>query len=393
MTLFNWIKSIKQYTTLHAAVAQPVERSHGKGEVTGSIPVCGFFKTIRLGCDTLNCKQTYNSYIIYMYKRLTLQQLLGIQSGLFQRLQNIYKAAKCQYLKEFLKIATKEWNDVYYMREWSGYFRISKRPDGIYIFIDEVEKIELHLNEEELMQVHNLLKWDKKVQKIMKDNQSIKATLEEEFEKWDRKTFMDKPYLVYDIETTWTTNDLKNQKFILWYMLDSTSGKYRLIEEESAQKFTDYLLKFEWWIVGFNQIWFDNPVMLYNTEFSQEKLDILNNKSIDLFYFVWQLLGRKIGLNRLSEALIGIKKTLDSWAEWSRILKEYQQTGDVKLLESVKKYCKNDVKMTLLVFLYILKYKKLYDEWEETHFTDDDILNYGQVIEEAKIDQGQQSIF
>jgi hypothetical protein len=52
--------------------------------------------------------------------------------------------------------------------------------------------------------------------------------------------------------------------------------------------------------------------MLYNTEFSQEKLDILNNKSIDIFYFVWQLLGRKIGLNRLSEALIGVKKTLDS---------------------------------------------------------------------------------
>jgi hypothetical protein len=101
------------------------------------------------------------------------------------------------------------------------------------------------LNDEELMQVHNLLKGDKKVQKIMKDNQSIKATLEEEFEKEERRTFMDQPYLVYDIETTWTTNDLKNQKFILGYMLDSTSGKYRLIEEESAEKFTDYLLKFE----------------------------------------------------------------------------------------------------------------------------------------------------
>ena len=29
----------------NAAIAQPVERSHGKGEVTGSIPVRGYFYT------------------------------------------------------------------------------------------------------------------------------------------------------------------------------------------------------------------------------------------------------------------------------------------------------------------------------------------------------------
>ncbi|MEI7478007.1 MAG: ribonuclease H-like domain-containing protein [bacterium] len=42
--------------------------------------------------------------------------------------------------------------------------------------------------------------------------------------------------------------------------------------------------------------------------------------------------------------------------------KEYLETGDTKLLDAVKKYCKNDVKMTHLVFLYLLKYKKLHDE-------------------------------
>jgi hypothetical protein len=48
----------------------------------------------------------------------------------------------------------------------------------------------------------------------------------------------------------------------------------------------------------------------------------------------------------------------------------------------VKKYCKNDVKMTMLLFLYLLKYKKLYDEGEEISFTDEEILKYGQLIEE-----------
>ena len=285
-------------------------------------------------------------------------------------------------LKEYLKVATKEWNDLYYMREWNGFFRISKKPDGTYLFIDEIEKIELPLDEAWVNELHNLLKWDKKVQKIMKGNQSIKNTLEDEFDNGDRRTFLDKPYLVYDIETTWTSNDLKSQKFVLWYMLDSSSGKYKLVEEESAQKFADYLLKFDWWIVGFNQIGFDNPVMLYNTDFDEEKLAILNNKSVDIFYFMRQRIGRKIGLNKLWEALIGLKKTLDSWAEWSNILKEYQQTGDKKLLEVVKKYCKNDVKMTHLIFLYLLKYKKLFEEWEEILFTDEELMEYWQLMAE-----------
>lgn len=296
-------------------------------------------------------------------------------------------------LKELLRLVTKDWNDIYYMREWNGYFRISKKWNDEYIFTDEVEKIELPVWPDELMQLHNLLKWDKKVQKIMKDNQSIKDTLEKEFEEGTRKTFMDKPYLVYDIETTWTTNDLKNQKFVLWYVLDSTSWGYKLIEEKSADKFAEHLLNFDGRIVGFNQIWFDNPVMLYNTDFSEEKLAILNNKSIDIFYFVRQLLGRKISLNKLWEALIWLKKTLDSWAEWSKILKDYQLTWDRKLLEIVKKYCKNDVKMTLLTFLYILKYKKLHEEGEEITFDDNDIITYGKLIEDTKWPAWQQWIF
>ncbi len=328
-----------------------------------------------------------------MYKRLTLTQLLWIQSGLFQRLQTVMKIEKCQLLKELLRLVTKDWNDIYYVREWNGFFRISKKWEEEYIFTDEVEKIELPVWPDELMQLHNLLKWDKKVQKMMKDNQSIKDTLEKEFENGDWKSFMDKPYLVYDIETTWTTNDLKNQKFVLGYVLDSTSGWYKLIEEKSAEKFTEHLLNFDWWIVWFNQIWFDNPVILYNTDFTEEKLAILNNKSIDIFYFMRQHVGRKISLNKLWEALIWLKKTLDSWAEGSKILKEYQLTWDKKLLETVKKYCRNDVKMTHLIFLYLLKYKKLYEEWEEITFDENDLLQYWQIMEETRWWSEQQWIF
>ncbi|MEI7478008.1 MAG: hypothetical protein WCJ81_06020 [bacterium] len=57
----------------------------------------------------------------------------------------------------------------------------------------------------------------------MKENQSIKATLQDEFDEGERKTFMGKPYIVYDIETTRTTNDLKNHELSVGYMVDSTT--------------------------------------------------------------------------------------------------------------------------------------------------------------------------
>ncbi len=329
-----------------------------------------------------------------MYKRLTLEQLLGIQSGFFQRLQGVIKWERCQLLKEFLRAVTKDGDDIYYMREGNGYFRISKKWEESFIFTDEVEKIEVAVWPEELNKIHNLLKWDKKVQKIMKDNQSIKDTLEKEFEAGERRTFMDKPYIVYDLETIWTTNDLKSHEISVGYMFDSTTGVYKLIEKANAQKVVDHMLDFDWWIVWFYSLWFDNPVILHNTEFDQAKLDILNQKSVDILFFVQKMLGRRMWLNKLAEALVWVKKSLESWVEWSKMYKDYLVTWDKKLLEAVKRYCKNDVKMTLLLFLYLLKYKKLYDEGEEITFTDDDILKYGQLIEEdAVAPTWQQSMF
>lgn len=315
-----------------------------------------------------------------MYKRLTLEQILWIQSNFFQRLQTVMKMEKCVMVKELLRMITKDWNDIYYMREWSWFFRISKKWDDSFIFTDEVEKIELPVEWEEVSKLHNLLKWDKKVQKIMKDNQSIRATLESEFDNGEWKTFMDKPYIVYDLETIWTTNDLKSHEISVGYMVDSTTWTYKLITKENAEKVVDYMLSFDGWIVWFYSLWFDNPVILYNSTFSEEKLQALNNKSVDIFFFVQKMLGRRMWLNKLAEALVGVKKSLESWVEWSKLYKEYQITWDKKLLEAVKKYCKNDVKMTHLLFLYLMKYKKLYDEGNEIIFSDNDILKYGQLI-------------
>jgi hypothetical protein len=41
--------------------------------------------------------------------------------------------------------------------------------------------------------------------------------------------------------------------------------------------------------------------------------------------------------------------------------------------------------MTHLLFLYLLKYKKLYDDGKEITFDNNEILQYGQHIDEDKI--------
>ncbi len=76
----------------------------------------------------------------------------------------------------------------------------------------------------------------------------------------------------------------------------------------------------------------------------------------------------------MSEALIWIQKTLESWAEWEILWKKYQETWDVKYLEEFKKYCKNDVRMTAFVLLYLLHFKKIFIEWEEIKFTIEDFV-------------------
>ena len=100
-----------------------------------------------------------------------------------------------------------------------------------------------------------------------------------------------------------------------------------------------------------------------------EDLKKINEKSIDIYVFIQALTGKRMGLNKVSEALVGVSKTLASWAEWEVLRKKYLETKDETILETLKQYCKNDVRMTMLVFLYLMHFKKLFIEGEEITFT------------------------
>ncbi|MBP7842089.1 hypothetical protein KA037_05565 [Patescibacteria group bacterium] len=51
-----------------------------------------------------------------------------------------------------------------------------------------------------------------------------------------------------------------------------------------------------------------------------------------------------------------------------QLYKDYIKTGDEEKYTTFKLYCKNDVKMTILLLLYLLYYKRIALEGEEQQF-------------------------
>ena len=64
-------------------------------------------------------------------------------------------------------------------------------------------------------------------------------------------------------------------------------------------------------------------------------------------------------LNKVSDSLVWVKKTLDSWADVESLRNEWKSTNDKKILKKIQEYCKNDVRMTALVLLYLLHFQKV----------------------------------
>ncbi len=307
-----------------------------------------------------------------MYKRFTYDELCNINTNFFKNLKNIYSSKSYTFFKEFIKDIFDEWDCVYYFESNDIIFRIFKNSDNI-VLIDEKEKIEFICTQVDVGKIHNLLKNDKKVSNIKKDNQTILENLIESFQKQEFKWLLDKPFLVYDVETIWSINDLRVTKFALWYSLISDEDhsknlKFKYISEENLKKFVDYMLWFDWYIVWFNNIYFDNQVVAYNSWYWEEEIKKLNKKSLDIFLFIWNLTWKRYWLDKVSSALIWLSKTLSSWMEWEQMLKEYMKTKDESLLSKVKSYCKNDVKMTLWVLLYLLQNNILYIDWEDIDY-------------------------
>jgi len=277
---------------------------------------------------------------------------------------------------DLFKKIFKEGKEIYYMYRGDFTFRFQDTGKE-YVIMDEKEKIQIILDEQAKREFQSLMKnFIVKKEKIT-GQKSIEQILLDEFHTGQYSSIGGKPYMVYDIETDTNIENLKETKFLLAYAMHPNSGNkmtYEYIDQEGLKKFVQKMLDFDWYIVGFNNIAFDNIVSVYNIGGGEDDIKQLNEKSIDLFLFVRAMTGKRMWLNKIAEALVNVSKTLGSGTEWEILYKKYIEDNDLKALEEFKKYCKNDVRMTALVFIYLMHFKKLFIEGEEITFTLEDLV-------------------
>jgi DEAD/DEAH box helicase domain-containing protein len=99
-------------------------------------------------------------------------------------------------------------------------------------------------------------------------------------------------------------------------------------------------------LVGFNSDHFDIPIL--NKYYTG---DLTNIKSVDLLKEVKQVLGRRLKLDNLAEATLGKKKSgdgLEAIGWWKQ-----------GLIEKVRAYCLDDVKITEELYRHARTYGKL----------------------------------
>lgn len=299
---------------------------------------------------------------------------------------------------DFFKKIFKEGNDIYYFNRWDAVFRFSKQDNGELALMDEREKIQVMLDEQGQRDFALIIKnYILKKEKVS-GQKSIEQILMDTFQEGVYDKILGKKYLVYDIETVGSLEDLKHMKFVLGYAMQPNEQHkmtYEYVDQNGLEEFVQKMIDFDGYIVGFNNIWFDNPVCIYNVGRSEEELALLNEKSIDLYVLIQALSGKRMGLNKVSEALVGVSKTLESWAETEILYQKFLETGDESHMEILKQYCKNDVRMTALVFLYFMHFKKLFMEDDEIFFGLEDIIarSNRESIKEENKEGREQNIF
>ena len=305
-----------------------------------------------------------------MYKKFTIEELSTIQNNVIPHLYTIIQREKYQWVNDFFKFAFKEWNDLLYFDRWNPFMKIQLDNNQIFI-TDEIDNIQIEIPSDEKGELNRLMiRYISKKQKQIWQK-TIEQLLMEVFVTWTFYNILWKPYIVYDIETaliSWEVSENNFPEYYLWFSLEEVSPwkmQYSCIMKEDLKWFVQKMLDFDWYIIWFNQIYFDNPVSAYNAWFTKEDIKILDEKSLDLYVFFQQLTWKRMWLNKISDALIWVTKTLDSWADVEHLWKEWLSTADNKILKTIQEYCKNDVRMTTLVLLYLLHFKKvdLDNEW------------------------------
>jgi len=118
-----------------------------------------------------------------MYKRFSLQDIQSIKNDVIPRMTRILQNEKYQSIKDYYKHGFKEWNTICYLNRWEPTMRMIREAPGLHI-IDEVEKIELLLDEEQIGNLQSLVKKYMIKPTSIKSTMTIEKILMEECKKW-----------------------------------------------------------------------------------------------------------------------------------------------------------------------------------------------------------------
>ena len=326
-----------------------------------------------------------------MYKKFTLEELSTIQNNLIPHLYTVIQREKCQWVNDFFKIAFHEWNEVMFFDRGNPLITIQLIDNRIHIN-DEVDNIQIQVPANEKGELNRLMiRYISKKQRQVWQR-TIEQILMDTFVQWKFYDILWKPYLVYDIETaliSWEVSETNFPEYYLWFSMEESEPwkmTYSCIMMKDLKDFVQKMLDFDWYIIGYNQIYFDNPVSAYNAWLWKKEVEILNEKSLDLYVFFMQLTGRRMGLNKVSDSLVWVKKTWDSWADVESLWKERKNNNDNKILKKIQEYCKNDVRMTALVLLYLLHFQKVDMDNEDYTFDINQFIELSKPNDKKDID-------
>jgi DNA polymerase elongation subunit (family B) len=159
-------------------------------------------------------------------------------------------------------------------------------------------------------------------------------------------------YITFDIET-YSPSDLNHidtkeyrasvvGAFISW--LNNGQGAYIAFLEKDIKQFLDLLKQVDL-VIGYNQLWFDLPVLQKYSSF-----DLLKLPNYDILVKIEEKIGGKLKLNDVCKANFDNDLKTDSYS----VYRHYHKQN--KWLELID-YCMNDVRLTQALFQQILTKK------------------------------------
>ena len=157
--------------------------------------------------------------------------------------------------------------------------------------------------------------------------------------------------VIFDIETKNTfeqvgSNMAKDLDISVVCLYDSQTDQYYSFLEDQFADMWPYFQSADL-IVTYNGIHFDVPLLQKYTD-----IDLSAIKHIDLFKEIRDVTGKKLGLDGIAQATLGISKSghgLDAIAWWN--------SGEI---QKIIDYCIQDVKVTKDVYDYARKNQMLY---------------------------------